>query len=71
MIHFAQRQKERLSHCGGPKDILRKIRNKSHQKSLMESFGTGSFPRRGAEEERGRNGIPLYAEDQYSRAVVE
>ena len=23
-----------LSHCGGPKDILRKIRNKSHQKSL-------------------------------------
>ena len=44
MIHFAQRQKERLSHCGGPKDILRKIRNKSHQKSLMESYGTGSFP---------------------------
>jgi len=44
VIHFAQRQKERLSHCGGPKDILRKIRNKSHQKSLMESFGTGSFP---------------------------
>ena len=29
---------------GGPKDILRKIRNKSHQKSLMESYGTGSFP---------------------------
>ena len=44
VIHFAQRQKERLSHCGGPKDILRKIRNKSHQKSLMESYGTGSFP---------------------------
>ena len=43
VIHFAQRQKERLSHCGGPKDILRKIRNKSHQKSLMESYGTGSF----------------------------
>ena len=59
VIHFAQRQKERLSHCGGPKDILRKIRNKSQ------------LSRRGAEEERGRNGIPLYAEDQYSRAVVE
>ena len=44
VIHFAQRQKERLSQCGGPKDILRKIRNKSHQKSLMESYGTGSFP---------------------------
>ena len=44
VIHFAQRQKERLSHCGGPKDILRKIRNKSHQRSLMESYGTGSFP---------------------------
>ena len=44
LIHFAQRQRDRLSHCGGPKDILRKIRNKSRQKSLMESYGTGSFP---------------------------
>lgn len=44
LIHFAQRQRDRLSHCGGPKDILRKIRNKSRQKSLMKSYGTGSFP---------------------------
>lgn len=44
LIHFAQRQRDRLSHCGGPKDILRKIRNKTRQKSLMESYGTGSFP---------------------------
>lgn len=44
LIHFAQRQRDRLSHCGGPKDILCKIRNKSRQKSLMESYGTGSFP---------------------------
>ena len=29
--------------CGGPKDILRKIRNKTRQKSLMESYGTGSM----------------------------
>ena len=39
LIHFAQRQRDRLSHCGGPKDILRKIRNKSRQKSLMKSYG--------------------------------
>ena len=44
LIHFAQRQRDRLSQCGGPKDILRKIRNKTRQKSLMESYGTGSFP---------------------------
>ena len=54
VIHFFGRQRERLSHCGGPKDVLRKIANKKQQKSVMESYGTGSFPdeeRRKAERE--------------------
>ena len=44
LIHFGARQMERLSHCGGPKDIARKIAAKRRQKSLMKSYGTGSFP---------------------------
>ena len=40
---FRDRDRGIAVHCGGPKDILRKIRNKSRQKSLMESYGTGSF----------------------------
>lgn len=44
VYHFLQRQKARLDGTGGPKDILRKLRNKAHQRSLMEAYGTGSFP---------------------------
>lgn len=44
VIHFAIRQKDRLSHCGGPKDIARKLVNKKKQLQAMESYGTGSFP---------------------------
>ena len=44
VIHFAIRQKDRLSHCGGPKDIARKVVNKRKQIKAMESYGTGSFP---------------------------
>lgn len=44
VFHFVQRQKDRRSHCGGPRDVLRKIRNKKRQKGLMVSYGTGSFP---------------------------
>lgn len=54
VIHFGIRQKERLSHCGGPKDIARKLVNKRKQIQAMESYGTGSFPdeaRRKAERE--------------------
>ena len=44
-----------MSHCGELKDVLRKIANKKQQKSVMESYGTGSFPdeekRRKAERE--------------------
>lgn len=44
VLHFVQRQRERLSHCGGPRDVLRKLKNKKRQRSVMESYGTGSFP---------------------------
>lgn len=44
VLHFVQRQRERLSQCGGPGDVLRKLKNKGRQRSVMESYGTGSFP---------------------------
>ena len=44
VIHFLLRQKERLSHCGGPRDIVRKLIAKKNQRALMEAYGTGSFP---------------------------
>lgn len=50
LIHFVRRQKERLSHCGGPRDIARKLAGKRRQRMAMESYGTGSFP----DEERRR-----------------
>ena len=50
-IHFAIRQKNRLTNIGGPKDILRKIRLKQQQMGLMKSYGTDSFP---SEEEAKR-----------------
>lgn len=44
VVHFCIRQKERLSHCGGPRDIARKLAAKSRQRAQMESYGTASFP---------------------------
>lgn len=44
LIHFAARQKERLSHCGGPRNIVRKLAAKKRLRSQMERYGTGSFP---------------------------
>lgn len=43
-IHFAIRQKDRLSRCGGPKDIVRKIERKKREKQVMKQYGTDSFP---------------------------
>ncbi len=43
-MHFVIRQKNRLANCGGPKDIMRKLKNKKSQKSKMASYGTESFP---------------------------
>jgi len=55
-IHFALRQKSRLSNLGGPKDVLRKIAAKKQQMGLMKSFGTDSFPS-GEEAKRQRETV--------------
>ena len=57
-IHFAIRQKSRLSNLGGPKDILKKIVAKSRQKGLMKAFGTDSFP---TEEEAKKQRETVFA----------
>ena len=57
-IHFAVRQKSRLSNLGGPKDILKKIVAKSRQKGLMKAFGTDSFP---TEEEAKKQRETVFA----------
>ena len=57
-IHFAIRQKSRLSNLGGPKDVLKKIVAKNKQKGMMKSFGTDSFPN---EEEAKRQRETVFA----------
>ena len=57
-IHFAIRQKSRLSNLGGPKDVFKKIVAKKQQKGLMKSFGTDSFPN---EEEAKRQRETIFA----------
>ena len=57
-IHFAIRQKSRLSNLGGPKDVLKKIVAKNKQKGMMKSFGTDSFP---SEEEAKRQREAVFA----------
>lgn len=57
LIHFVRRQKERLSHCGGPRDIARKLAGKRRQRMAMESYGTGSFP---DEERRKQEGETVF-----------
>lgn len=57
-IHFAIRQKSRLSNLGGPKDVLKKIVAKNKQKGMMKSFGTDSFP---TEEEAKRQRETVFA----------
>lgn len=43
-MHWAIRQKQRLTNCGGPKGVLRKIDYKKREKEAMKQFGTESFP---------------------------
>ena len=44
VFHFVVRIKQKLAGCGGPKDLLRKLKNKKKQMSVMASYGTESFP---------------------------
>lgn len=49
-IHWAIRQKDRLSNCGGLRGVLHKISYKKREYEAMKQFGTESFP----DEERAR-----------------
>lgn len=51
MVHWAIRQKDRLSHCGGPRGIVAKVDYKRREREAMKQFGTESFP---SEEEAKR-----------------
>lgn len=43
-VHWAIRQKDRLSNCGGPRGVLRKIGYKKREREAMKQFGSASFP---------------------------
>lgn len=43
-MHWAIRQKQRLSNCGGPKGVLHKLDYKKREREAMKQFGTDSFP---------------------------
>ena len=44
VMHWVIRQKNRLAGCGGPKGVVRKLKQKKQEKSVMKSYGTDSFP---------------------------
>lgn len=43
-MHWAIRQKQRLSNCGGPKGVIHKLDYKKREREAMKQFGTESFP---------------------------
>ncbi len=43
-VHWAIRQKDRLTNCGGPKGVLAKVDYKKRERQAMTQFGTESFP---------------------------
>lgn len=43
-MHWAIRQKQRLSNCGGPKGVIHKLDYKKREREAMKQFGTDSFP---------------------------
>ncbi len=49
-VHWAIRQKDRLSNCGGPRGVLSKLDYKKREREAMKQFGTDSFP----DEEQAR-----------------
>jgi len=43
-VHWAIRQKDRLSNCGGIRGVLHKLDYKKREREAMKQFGTESFP---------------------------
>lgn len=44
MVHWAIRQKDRISNCGGPRGVIAKVDYKRREREAMKQFGTESFP---------------------------
>ena len=55
-VHWAVRQKDRLSNCGGPRGFLQKLDYKKRERAAMSRFGTDSFPDK-EQAERERNTV--------------
>lgn len=60
VMHFFIRQIHRIKRLGSPKAVLKKIKHKLQEKSLMESYGTGSFP---SDEERKKQEQTVFPKD--------
>lgn len=43
-VHWAIRQKDRVSNCGSPRGVLAKLDYKKREREAMKQFGTESFP---------------------------
>lgn len=59
MVHYALRQKQRLSNCGGLKGIAAKLDYKKREKAAMRRFGTESFPDEQAIRAQRQEKFPL------------
>lgn len=44
VVHWAIRQKDRISNCGGPRGVIAKLDYKRREREAMKQFGTESFP---------------------------
>lgn len=60
VMHFFIRQRDRIRRMGSLKAVLRKIKHKLQERSLMESYGTGSFP---SEEQRKEQEATQFSKD--------
>ncbi len=60
VMHWEIRQKNRLAGCGGPKGVVRKLKQKKQEKSVMKSWYRTAFLRR---KRRKKNGKP-YLKDR-------
>lgn len=54
LIHVLIRTKDRIKRYGSPKGLMRKLRNKAHEKKAIARYGTKSFPSKEEREEMKR-----------------